>query len=143
LRTCCSVLASIVVSLPARHADREFTNDSAAIYPLLVLTQSVPKVALAPILLVALGANEFSRVIITSSSRLSLVVSSVAGLLATPPELIELGARVGRVAPKSCFASDSLTRCRLCSADCGRSRAMAWWERLVANSSVRIPALVT
>src|SRR6202158_5058261 len=72
---------------------------SAAIYPLLVLTQSVPKVALAPILLVALGANEFSRVIITFLvAFFPLVVSSVAGLLATPPELIELGrsCRAGR-----------------------------------------------
>jgi len=37
-----------------------FTNISAAIYPLLVLTQSVPKVALAPILLVG-SAQTSSR----------------------------------------------------------------------------------
>ncbi len=83
--------ASIAVSLPLAMLIASSRTMSAAIYPLLVLTQSVPKVALAPILLVALGANEFSRVIITFLvAFFPLVVSSVAGLLAAPPELIEL-----------------------------------------------------
>jgi len=72
---------------------------SAAIYPLLVITQSIPKVALAPILIVALGANEMPRIIVTFLvAFFPLVVSSVAGLLAVPPELIELGraCRAGR-----------------------------------------------
>ena len=86
------LLASIVVSVPLAMLIASSRTISAAIYPLLVLTQSVPKVALAPILLVALGANELSRVIITFLvAFFPLVVSSVAGLLATPTELIELG----------------------------------------------------
>ena len=36
-----------------------------AIYPLLVLTQSVPKVALALILVVVLGAGEVPRLVVT------------------------------------------------------------------------------
>ena len=57
-----------------------------------MLTQSIPKVALAPILLVALGANELPRIIVTFLvAFFPLVVSIVAGLLAAPPELIELG----------------------------------------------------
>ncbi|MBC7581035.1 MAG: ABC transporter permease [Tardiphaga sp.] len=86
------LLASIIISVPLAMLIASSRAISAAIYPLLVLTQSVPKVALAPILLVALGANETSRVIITFLvAFFPLVVSSVAGLLATPPELIELG----------------------------------------------------
>ena len=86
------LLASIVVSVPLAMLIASSRTISNAIYPLLVLTQSVPKVALAPILLVALGANELSRVIITFLvAFFPLVVSSVAGLLATPTELIELG----------------------------------------------------
>jgi NitT/TauT family transport system permease protein len=86
------LLASIVVSVPLAMLIASSRTISAAIYPLLVLTQSVPKVALAPILLVALGASEMSRVIITFLvAFFPLVVSSVAGLLATPPELVELG----------------------------------------------------
>jgi NitT/TauT family transport system permease protein len=86
------LLASIVISLPLAMLIASSRTISKAIYPLLVLTQSIPKVALAPILLVALGANELSRVVITFLvAFFPLVVSSVAGLLATPPELVELG----------------------------------------------------
>ena len=41
---------------------RLFAN---AVYPLLVVTQSIPKVALAPILVVAFGAHEMPRVVVT------------------------------------------------------------------------------
>jgi NitT/TauT family transport system permease protein len=92
--------ASIVVSLPLAMLIASSATVSAAIYPLLVVTQSIPKVALAPILMVALGANEVPRVIVTFLvAFFPLVVSTVAGLLATPPELVELGraCRAGRL----------------------------------------------
>lgn len=92
--------ASVAISLPLAMLIASSRAVSAAIYPLLVVTQSIPKVALAPILIVALGANELPRVIVTFLvAFFPLVVSSVAGLLATPPELIELGraCRAGRV----------------------------------------------
>lgn len=92
--------ASVVISLPLAMLIASSRAISAAIYPLLVVTQSIPKVALAPILIVALGANEVPRVIVTFLvAFFPLVVSSVAGLLATPPELIELGraCRAGRI----------------------------------------------
>ncbi|GGJ09901.1 ABC transporter permease [Neoroseomonas lacus] len=92
--------ASVVISLPLAMLIASSRAISAAIYPLLVVTQSIPKVALAPILIVALGANELPRVIVTFLvAFFPLVVSSVAGLLATPPELVELGraCRAGRV----------------------------------------------
>lgn len=92
--------ASVVISLPLAMVIASSRAISAAIYPLLVVTQSIPKVALAPILIVALGANELPRVIVTFLvAFFPLVVSSVAGLLATPPELVELGraCRAGRI----------------------------------------------
>ncbi|WP_342451495.1 ABC transporter permease [Neoroseomonas nitratireducens] len=92
--------ASVLVSLPLAMLIASSRAISAAIYPLLVVTQSIPKVALAPILIVALGANEVPRVIVTFLvAFFPLVVASVAGLLATPPELIELGraCRAGRM----------------------------------------------
>lgn len=92
--------ASVVISLPLAMLIASSRAISAAIYPLLVVTQSIPKVALAPILIVALGANELPRVIVTFLvAFFPLVVSTVAGLLATPPELIELGraCRAGRI----------------------------------------------
>lgn len=92
-------LASVIISLPLAMLIASSPAISAAIYPLLVITQSIPKVALAPILIVALGANEMPRIIVTFLvAFFPLVVSSVAGLLAVPPELIELGraCRAGR-----------------------------------------------
>jgi NitT/TauT family transport system permease protein len=92
--------ASIAVSLPLAMAIASSARIAAALYPLLVVTQSIPKVALAPILIVALGANEAPRIIVTFLvAFFPLVVASVAGLLAAPPELIELGraCRAGRV----------------------------------------------
>ncbi|MBL8654177.1 MAG: ABC transporter permease, partial [Alphaproteobacteria bacterium] len=38
---------------------------ASAVYPLLVIVHSIPKVALAPVLVVALGANELPRIAIT------------------------------------------------------------------------------
>lgn len=84
--------ASVAVSLPLAMLIASSPAVSAAIYPLLVVTQSIPRVALAPILIVALGANEVPRIIVTFLvAFFPLVVGTVAGLLATPPELIELG----------------------------------------------------
>jgi NitT/TauT family transport system permease protein len=85
-------LLSIVISLPLAVLITSSPLASNAIYPLIVLTQSIPKVALAPILVVALGANEIPRVIVTFLvAFFPLVVSVAAGLLAVPEDLIELG----------------------------------------------------
>ncbi|WP_235907708.1 ABC transporter permease [Siccirubricoccus phaeus] len=100
--------ASVVISLPLAMLIAASPAISAALTPLLVVTQSIPKVALAPILIVALGANELPRIIVTFLvAFFPLVVGTVSGLLATPPELIELGraCRAGRI--------QELTRIRL------------------------------
>lgn len=101
-------LVSVAVSLPlavALTASRTIAN---AIYPVLILTQSIPKVALAPILVVLLGANELPRIVITFLiAFFPLVLSCAAGLLAVPAELMELG--------RACKATrwQELTRIRL------------------------------
>ena len=65
---------------------------AGAVYPLLVLTQAIPKVALAPILVVVLGTNELPRVVVTFLvAFFPLVLSIASGLVSVPPELIELG----------------------------------------------------
>jgi NitT/TauT family transport system permease protein len=86
---------SLVVSLPIALALSSSAAVSNAIYPVLVLTQSVPKVALAPMLIVVLGTNELPRVIVTFLvAFFPLVVATATGLQATPPELIELARSV-------------------------------------------------
>lgn len=83
---------SVVVSLPVALAISSSPAVGNAIYPLLVLTQSIPKVALAPLLVVILGANELPRVVVTFLvAFFPLVISISTGLLAVPSELLELG----------------------------------------------------
>lgn len=99
---------SIAVSFPLAVLISSSRLAADAIYPLLVLTQSVPKVAIAPILVVMLGPNEMPRVIVTFLvAFFPLVIAMTTGLLAVPPELIELA--------RSCRASklQELFRVRL------------------------------
>lgn len=82
---------SIAISLPLAVALTASPAIAGAIYPFLVWTQSIPKVALAPILVVALGSNELPRVVITVLvAFFPLVISVATGLMSVPPELLEL-----------------------------------------------------
>ena len=84
--------ASIIISLPLAVLLTSSRYVSATIYPLLVFTQSIPKVALAPILVVMLGASELPRVIVTFLvAFFPLVIAVAVGLLSVPADLVELG----------------------------------------------------
>jgi NitT/TauT family transport system permease protein len=85
-------LASLIISLPLAVLITASPLIANTVYPLLVLTQSIPKVALAPILVVIFGTNELPRVVVTFLvAFFPLVLSIAAGITAVPPELIELG----------------------------------------------------
>ena len=85
-------LVSFFISLPLAVLMTSSPLIASSIYPLLVLTQSIPKVALAPILVVMLGANELPRLVITFLvAFFPLVIAITVGLMAVPDELIELG----------------------------------------------------
>jgi NitT/TauT family transport system permease protein len=63
----------------------------SAIYPLLVVTQAIPKVAIAPVLLLLLGAGEISKVVVAFLvAFFPIVVDTATGLAATPRELLDL-----------------------------------------------------
>ncbi|KHQ51501.1 ABC transporter permease [Mameliella alba] len=84
-------LTAIVVSLPLAIALTRFKLVSSGIYPLLVVIQSTPIVAVAPIIIVTMGSGDVSRVLITFMiSFFPLVVSMTTGMKATPDELMEL-----------------------------------------------------
>src|SRR5262249_61642612 len=84
--------ASVVIRLPLAVLITASPLIANAVYPLLVLTQAIPKVALAPILVVMLGSNELPRVVVTFLvAFFPLVLSIAAGITSVPPELIELG----------------------------------------------------
>src|SRR5437667_10015620 len=75
-------LAVMLVSPPAM---------KRALYPLIVLTQSVPKIAIAPVLLLVMGHGEIPKVIVAFLvAFFPIVVDTATGLAATPPELLDL-----------------------------------------------------
>jgi NitT/TauT family transport system permease protein len=87
---------AFAISLPLAIGISSSRFLSHALYPLLVIKQSVPVVALAPILIVLLGSGEAPRITITVLIALfPLVVSTAAGLASTPTEIVELSRAMG------------------------------------------------
>ena len=73
------------------------------LYPILVATQSVPKVAIAPIILVWFGLGMSSKLALAFLvAFFPVVVDTATGLQATPSGLLEL-ARALRASPRQVF----------------------------------------
>ena len=82
-------LLALVVGLPLAVANSRPLN--LMFYPLLIALQSVPKVALAPMILVWLGTGLESKLaIVWLVAFFPIIVDTAAGLRATPKELLEL-----------------------------------------------------
>ncbi|MGH3505131.1 MAG: ABC transporter permease [Nocardioidaceae bacterium] len=74
-----------------------------AIYPWLIASQSVPKIAIAPVVLLWLGIGTGSRVVIALLSAIfPIVIATATGLAATPPEMLDLS-RALRASPWHTF----------------------------------------
>jgi len=92
-------LVAILVSIPLAIGLATSRPLSRTLYPFLIVIQSMPIVAVAPIIVVTLGSGDLPRVLITFLiTFFPIVVSTTTGLMATPPELIELSRslRAGR-----------------------------------------------
>ncbi|WP_111496110.1 MULTISPECIES: ABC transporter permease [Marinobacter] len=82
---------SIAISIPIAIAMMRSELLSRTLYPLLVVIQSTPVVAVAPLIIVLMGSDDPSRVLITCLlTFFPLVVSTATGINETPAELIEL-----------------------------------------------------
>jgi NitT/TauT family transport system permease protein len=82
---------ALVLGLPMAVAVATSRTLNLMFYPLLVALQSVPKVALAPIILVWLGPDLQSKLAIAwLVAFFPIIVDTAAGLRATPKELLEL-----------------------------------------------------
>ena len=91
--------AAIVISIPLAVMLVSSRLMSRTLYPILVIVQSTPIVAVAPIIVVTLGSDDLPRIVITFLiTFFPIVVSTVTGMMATPEELIELSRslRAGR-----------------------------------------------
>lgn len=82
---------SIAISIPMAIGLTRSKLLSDCLYPILVVVQSTPVVAVAPIIIVVLGSDDAPRIVITCLiTFFPLVVSTATGLMATPSELVEL-----------------------------------------------------
>src|SRR5438045_7463502 len=67
-----------------------------AVYPLVLVAQVIPKIAIAPLLVVWFGTDLRPKVILAVLiAFFPVVVSGVAGLRSTDPELLDLSATMG------------------------------------------------
>jgi NitT/TauT family transport system permease protein len=67
-----------------------------SIYPLIVGSQTVPKAAIAPLLLAAFGYGIAPKIIIVAlMSFFPVVINSVVGFRAAPPEMLHLASSMG------------------------------------------------
>lgn len=82
---------AFLLGVPIAVVVTNFATLNLMFYPLLIALQSVPKVALAPILLVWLGTGIESKLAIAwLVAFFPIVVDTAAGLRSTPSELLEL-----------------------------------------------------
>ena len=85
---------AMVIGLPLAVAIANSRPLNLMFYPLLVALQSVPKVALAPIVLVWFGTGLESKLaIVWLVAFFPIIIDTAAGLRSTPRELIQLARR--------------------------------------------------
>lgn len=82
---------SILISIPLAILMVRSAFLTKTLFPLLVIIQSTPVVAIAPLLIVIMGTGDAPRLAITCLiTFFPIVVSTTTGMLSTPPELLEL-----------------------------------------------------
>lgn len=97
-------LVGVVVSIPLALLIVSSRIAERFVYPLLIAFQAVPKVALAPILVVWFGFGMSSKIMLGFvTAMFPIVINSVIGLRQTPPEMIHLMRSLGAT-PVQTFA---------------------------------------
>ncbi|MBV9953626.1 MAG: ABC transporter permease [Pseudolabrys sp.] len=96
-------LLAVAIGIPVAVCVANSRVLNLTLYPILIATQSVPKVAIAPIILVWFGLGLKSKLVIAFLvAFFPIVVDTATGMRATPPGLVEL-ARALRASPFQIF----------------------------------------
>jgi NitT/TauT family transport system permease protein len=86
----------VLVGIPLAVAIVKWRRLEAALYPLIVASQTVPKVAIAPLFIVWLGFGSLPKIVIAFLiAFFPVVISTVIGLKSTPLEMLYLGQIAG------------------------------------------------
>jgi NitT/TauT family transport system permease protein len=87
---------SVAISIPMAVAIAHWRLLEQAMYPLLVISQAVPKVAIAPLMLVWMGFGLTPKIFVAVLiAFFPIVISSVTGLKSVPYEMIQLSRSMG------------------------------------------------
>lgn len=82
---------SILIGVPIAVAIVSSRFLSNAIYPIILVLQSVPKVAIAPLLLIWVGYGEAPKVLVAFLvCFFPIVIGTAAGLNSAPPDMLDL-----------------------------------------------------
>jgi NitT/TauT family transport system permease protein len=96
LETLLGFVFSIAIGVPLALAIVASRIIEKSVYPILVLSQAVPKVALAPLLLVWIGFGIETKVVVAVLiAFFPIVISMVVGLRSVPDEMVDLGRSMG------------------------------------------------
>lgn len=88
----CGFALALVLGIPMAVCVANSRLLNLSLYPILIATQSIPKVAVAPIILVWFGLGMQSKLAIAFLvAFFPVVVDTATGLQETPPGLLELG----------------------------------------------------
>lgn len=89
-------LLSIAVGIPLAVGIAHSRVFARTVYPLLVASQAVPKVAIAPLLIVWFGFGTLPKVLVAFLiAFFPVVIDTVVGLRSVEPEMIHLGRSMG------------------------------------------------
>ena len=103
LESLLGLAAAVAAGVPLAIAVVYSRTLSATLYPILVLLQSVPKAALAPLFLVWVGIGMSSKVLVAMLvAFFPIVIDTATGLRAVEPEMLEL-TRSLRATPMQVF----------------------------------------
>ena len=95
---------AIVISIPLAALLSQFRWVEETLYPLLVASQTIPKVALAPLLVVWFGFGQTPKILITFLiCFFPIVVDTMIGLRSLPREVLWLSHSMGAPAWKTFF----------------------------------------
>lgn len=84
-------LLAIALGVPLAVAVTHSRALSNTIYPLILVTQSVPKVAFAPILLIWFGYGDFPKIVVAFLvAFFPVIVDTATGLRSPPPQMLDL-----------------------------------------------------
>jgi NitT/TauT family transport system permease protein len=91
---------SVAVSIPMALAIATWKPLDRTVYPLLVASQTVPKVAVAPLLLVWMGFGLTPKIFVAVLiAFFPIVISTVTGLKSVPHEMLQLSRSMGLPVP--------------------------------------------